>query len=58
MEAREVLATPVSGVPHTLSVGIQRSTELVGDPKAAMVVTLVRESTTSTGINWLAIGPG
>ena len=53
-----VLATPVSGVPHTLSVGIQRSTELVGDPKAAMVVTLTREGTTTTGINWLAIGPG
>lgn len=52
-----VLATPVSGVPHTLSVGVQRSTELVGDPKAAMVVTLTREGTTTTGINWLAIGP-
>ena len=53
-----VLLTPVSGVPHTLAVGTQRSTELVGDPKVAMAVTLTREGTTSTGINWLAIGPG
>jgi len=53
-----VLVTPVSGVPHTLSVATQRSTELVGDPKAAMVVTLTRDGTTTTGINWLAIGPG
>ena len=53
-----VLATPVSSVPHTLSVGVQRSGDLVGDPKAAMVVTLTRDGTTATGINWLAIGPG
>ena len=53
-----VLVTPVSGVPHTLAVGIQRSAELVGDPKVATAVTLTREGTTSTGINWLAIGPG
>lgn len=53
-----VLVTPVSGVPHTLAVGTQRSTELVGDPKVAMAVTLTREGTTSTGVNWLAIGPG
>lgn len=53
-----VLVTPVSGVPHTLAVGTQRSTDLVGDPKIAMAVTLTREGTTTTGINWLAIGPG
>ena len=53
-----MLATPVSSVPHTLSVGIQRSGDLVGDPKLAAVVTLTRDGTTSTGINWLAIGPG
>lgn len=53
-----VLATPVSGVPQTLAVGIQRSTDLVGDPKVATAVTLTREGTTTTGINWLAFGPG
>ena len=53
-----VLVAPVSGVPHTLSVATQRSTDLVGDPKVAVAVTLTREGTTSTGINWLAIGPG
>lgn len=52
------LATPVSSVPQTLAVAVQRSADLVGDPKQAMVITLTREGTTATGINWLAIGPG
>lgn len=53
-----VLVTPVSSVPQTLAVATQRATDLVGDPKIAMAVTLTREGTTTTGINWLAIGPG
>ena len=53
-----VLAPPVSSVPHTLAVATQRATDLVGDPKIAMAITLTREGTTTTGINWLAIGPG
>ena len=53
-----VLATPVSSVPDTLAVAVQRATNLVGDPKIAVAVTLVREGTTTTGINWLAFGPG
>lgn len=53
-----VLATPVSSVPETLSVAVQRSVDLVGDPKVATAITLTREGTTTTGINWLAIGPG
>lgn len=53
-----VLATPVSSVPQTLAVAVQRSTDLVGDPKVATAITLTREGTTTTGINWLAIGPG
>ena len=52
-----VFVTPVSSVPHTLSVAVQRATDLVGDSKAAVAVTLVRSGTTTTGINWLAIGP-
>ena len=52
-----VFVTPVSSVPHTLSVAVQRATDLVGDNKAAVAVTLVRSGTTTTGINWLAIGP-
>lgn len=52
-----VFATPVSSVPQTLSVAVQRSTDLVGDNKAAVAITLTREGTTTTGINWLAIGP-
>ena len=53
-----VLATPVSGVPQTLAVAVQRSADLVGDPKLATAITLTRSGTTATGINWLAIGPG
>ena len=53
-----VLATPVSSVPETLAVAVQRSVDLVGDPKVATAITLTREGTTTTGINWLAIGPG
>lgn len=53
-----VLATPVSSVPHTLAVAVQRAADLVGDPKIATAITLTREGTTATGINWLAIGPG
>ena len=53
-----VFVTPVSSVPETLSVAIQRAESVVGDPKAAVAVTLTRGGTTTTGINWLAIGPG
>lgn len=53
-----VFTTPVSSVPHTLSVAVQRSAELVTDNKKAVAVTLTREGTTATGIYWLAIGPG
>lgn len=52
-----VFATPVSSVPHSLSVAVQRSADLVGDPAKAVAVTLTRDGTTTTGINWLAIGP-
>lgn len=53
-----VFATPVSSVPETLSVAVQRSADLVGDNTAKVAVTLTRAGTTTTGINWLAIGPG
>lgn len=52
-----VFVTPVSSVPETLSVAIQRGNDVVGDNKAKVAVTLTRAGTTSTGINWLAIGP-
>lgn len=57
-ETPAVIATPVTSVPHTLSVGVQRSVELTGDNKLKVVITLVRAGTTTTGINWLAIGKG
>lgn len=53
-----VFATPVSSVPESLSVAVQRGNDLVGDNKAKVAVTLTRSGTTTTGINWLAIGPG
>lgn len=52
-----VFATPVSSVPHQLSVAVQRATDLVGDNRQKVAITLTREGTTTTGINWLAIGP-
>lgn len=48
------LACPVSGAPHTLDVSVQRAG--VSDNKLAMVVTLTRSNTTTTGVNWIAIG--
>lgn len=58
LETPTVLVTPVTSVPDTLSVGIQRSGDLVGDNKLKVAITLVRAGLTSTGINWLAIGKG
>lgn len=52
-----VFATPVSSVPQSLSVAIQRAASVVGDPAASVAITLTRDGTTTTGINWLAIGP-
>ena len=58
LETPIVLATPVTGVPNTLSVGVQRGADLVGDPKLKIAITLVRAGLTSTSIGWLAIGKG
>ena len=57
-ETPAVYVTPVTSVPNTLSVGVQRSGDLVGDNKLKVAVTLVRAGLTTTGINWLAIGKG
>lgn len=60
----EFAATPVvltslaTSVPHTVSVGIQRTASLVPDVKKGIALTLVRSNTTSTGVYWLAIGKG
>lgn len=51
-----VFVTPVSSVPHLLSVSVQRAAALVGDVRQAIAVTLTRDGTTTTGVNWLAIG--
>lgn len=51
-----VLATPVSSVPHSISVSVQRAASLVGDPAEAVAVTLTRDGTTATGISWVAFG--
>lgn len=58
LETPLVLVTPSTSVPNTLSVGVQRGVDLVGDPKLKVAITLVRAGLTSTSISWLAIGKG
>lgn len=51
-----VYVTPVTSVPQNVSLGVLRST--VTDPKLQQEIVLTRDGTTSTVINWLAIGKG
>ncbi|MBR5862291.1 MAG: hypothetical protein IKZ08_03080 [Bacteroidales bacterium] len=53
-----VFATLATSVPQNVSVGIQRTASLVPDVKKGIAITLTRNSTTSTGVYWLAIGKG
>lgn len=53
-----VFATLATSVPQNVSVGIQRTASLVPDIKKGIAVTLTRNSVTSTGVYWLAIGKG
>lgn len=53
-----VLVCPVSSVPQRLSVGTLRTHEDLADNTKAVAVVLTRDSLTSTGITWLAIGKG
>lgn len=53
-----VFATLATSVPQNVSVGIQRTASLVPDTKKGIAVTLTRNSVTSTGVYWLAIGKG
>jgi len=53
-----VFLTPITTVPENIAVGVVRSGDLVSDPKKAVGVTLTRSGTTSTGVNWFAIGKG
>lgn len=57
-EAPSVYLTPITSVPENISVGVVRTGDLVGDVKKAIGVTLTRTGTTSTGINWFAVGKG
>lgn len=58
LETPCVYTTPSTSVPNTLSVGVQRGVDLVGDPKLKIAITLVRSGLTSTSISWLAVGKG
>lgn len=51
-----VYVNPVTSVPQNVSLGVLRST--VTDPKLQQEIVLTRDGTTSTVINWLAIGKG
>lgn len=53
-----VLLTPNTSVPHKVQVGVVKTAEVVGDLKTAIGIVLTREDTTTTSIQWLAIGPG
>jgi hypothetical protein len=53
-----VFATLATSVPQNVAVGIQRTASLVPDVKKGIAVTLTRNSVTSTGVYWLAIGKG
>lgn len=50
-----VLVSPVTSVPHNMSVSVMSG---VDDLTKQIQVILTRSGTTSTGINWLAIGKG
>lgn len=51
-----VFVSPVTSVPHSVDVGVQRAADIVGDPAKAVGVTLTRSGLTGTGIYWFAIG--
>ena len=53
-----VLTTLATGVPQNVSVGVQRTAELVEDARKGIAVTLTRNGLTSTSVYWLAIGKG
>lgn len=51
-----VFAQEVTSVPQNVAVGVMRSN--VDDPKRQVEIVLTRSGTTSTVINWFAIGKG
>lgn len=53
-----VMLTPNTSVPENVSVGIIRTASVIGDAKEAVGVVMTRNGTTTTVIQWLAIGPG
>ena len=53
-----VLLTPNTSVPESVSVGIVRTASVIGDAKEAIGIVLTRNGTTTTVVQWLAIGPG
>ena len=58
LDTPAVFATLATSVPQNVSVGIQRTASLVPNTKKGIAVTLTRNSVTSTGVYWLAIGKG
>lgn len=53
-----VMATPVTSVPENISVGVLRTADVIGDPLKGIGIVLTRSGTTTTGVQWLAIGKG
>ena len=50
-----LFVAPVTSVPESCSVGVRR--DAVADPRVSNIIVLTRSGTTTTVINWLAIGP-
>lgn len=55
-ETPVVFATVVTSVPHSCNIGAARSS--VTDPKTQVDIVLTRSDTTTTVVNWFAIGKG
>ena len=50
-----VFVAPVTSVPESCSIGVRR--DAVADPRVSNIIVLTRSGTTTTVINWVAIGP-
>ena len=53
-----VVVSPVTTVPNNTPVGVLRGGTYVSDPKKEFAIVLVRNGTSTTTVQWIAIGQG
>ena len=53
-----VVVSPVTTVPQNTPVGVLRGGTYVSDPKKEFAIVLVRNGTSTTTVQWIAIGKG